>query len=206
MWRPSKGLWRRSSGGFQKKPSRGASKHGRRGWTSVWDCETPILKETSCDFNIFFGIKFLWSQSRYFLDGPLMSLQVAHNMVTNVVFEFFACNTGKWNRTVIFRIAPVSFFQNRYDVNMKPFNWETSWGKGFLKDPYKNMGNSWCTSFQNLCRDFVQTRRFVWLHVMSEFFHSCDWYTVACKSIHPSPKFSHFDAPWAYFMMLSNQT
>ena len=57
MWSPSKGPWRRSSGGFQKKSSGGASKRGRRGWTSVWDWRETILKGTSCDFNIFFGIK-----------------------------------------------------------------------------------------------------------------------------------------------------
>jgi len=56
VWRPSKGPWRWSSGGFQKKPSGGASKCGRRGWTSVWEWRETILKGTSCDFNIFFGI------------------------------------------------------------------------------------------------------------------------------------------------------
>ena len=54
----------------------GASKHGKRGWTSVWDWRETILKGTSCDFNIFFGIKFIWSQSRYFLDGPCISIYI----------------------------------------------------------------------------------------------------------------------------------
>ena len=61
MWRPSKGPWRWSSRGFQKKPSGGASKRERKGWTSVWDWRETILKGTSCNFNLFFVIKFLWS-------------------------------------------------------------------------------------------------------------------------------------------------
>ena len=32
------------------------------------------------------------------------------------------------------------------------------------------------------------------------------WYTLACKSSFPPPKFSDFEATWAYFAMLSNHT